>query len=238
VNQKEPTLNNDGALTAQQVMEYLKSHPDFFDQAPHLLSEINVPHPQSGQAISLVERQASVLRERIKSMELKLAELLRHGQENDAISASMQRWVRGLFLHADHASLPRFLADSLAHIFSVPLAGIGIWRPTSAMAAQGWAVSAIADYVEQIDNLRVPVCGPVSVSAAARLLPEAGRDAQSIAVLPLRVGAAPEAFGVLVLGSPDARRFAPDLGVAFLERISEIASAALSKCIDSHGANQ
>ena len=65
MNQKEPTLKNDGALTAQQVMEYLKSHPDFFDQAPHLLSEINVPHPQSGQAISLVERQASVLRERI-----------------------------------------------------------------------------------------------------------------------------------------------------------------------------
>jgi len=99
-------------------------------------------------------------------------------------------------------------------------------------------VRPTADYVEQIDGLRVPVCGPQSLSAAVRLLPEAGRDAQSIAVLPLRVGAAPEAFGVLVLGSPDPRRFAPDLGVAFLERISEIASAALSKCVEHNGQGQ
>jgi uncharacterized protein YigA (DUF484 family) len=71
----------------------------------------------------------------------------------------------------------------------------------------------------------------LSISPVARLLPEAGRDCQSMAVLPLRIGASPEAFGVVVLGSPDARRFAPDLGVAFLERISEIASAALSRVI-------
>ncbi|MBU3725535.1 MAG: DUF484 family protein [Burkholderiaceae bacterium] len=235
MNPKEPTLGVGTTLTAQQVMDYLKAHPDFFDHASHVLAEINVPHPQSGQAISLVERQATVLRERIKSMELKLAELLRHGQENDAISASVQRWVRGLFLHADGATLPRFLADSLAQVFSVPLVGIVIWRPMSAMAQQDWATNATADYVEQIDSLRTPVCGPTTISTATRILPEAGRDAQSVAILPLRVGAAPEAFGVLVMGSPDVRRFAPDLGVSFLERISEIASAALSRCIEPHG---
>jgi len=238
VNPKEPTLGDPAALTAEQVIQYLKSHPDFFDQAPQLLSEINVPHPQSGQAISLIERQASVLRDRIKSMELKLADLLRHGQENDAISASMQRWIGGLFLHPDPASLPRLLADSIGKIFSVPLVGIGLWRPAALLAGQDWVVSPSADYVEQMDGLRVPVCGPTSLSAAARLLPEAGRDAQSIAVLPLRVGAAPQAFGVLVFGSPDPRRFAPDLGVAFLERISEIASAALSKCVEHNGQGQ
>jgi uncharacterized protein YigA (DUF484 family) len=87
--------------------------------------------------------------------------------------------------------------------------------------------------VEQIDGLRLPVCGAANISSAVRLLAESGRDAQSIAVLPLRVGAAPDAFGVLVLGSSDARRFAPDLGVAFLERICEIASAALSPIVQS-----
>jgi uncharacterized protein YigA (DUF484 family) len=238
VNPKEPTLVDPAALTEEQVIGYLKAHPDFFEQAPHLLSEINVPHPQSGQAISLIERQATVLRDRIKSMELKLADLLRHGQENDAISACMQRWVRGLFLHADPASLPRVVVDSIGKIFAVPLVGIGVWRPAALLAGQDWVVSETADYVDQIDGLRLPICGPASLSGAARLLPEAGRDAQSIAVLPLRVGAAPEAFGVVVLGSSDPRRFAPDLGVAFLERISEIASAALSKCVEHHGQSQ
>jgi uncharacterized protein YigA (DUF484 family) len=229
VSQKEPTLGLSSApVTAEQVAEYLKRHPDFFNEAAHLLAEINVPHPQSGQAISLVERQAGVLRERIKTMELKLAELLRHGQENDAISASMQRWIRGLFLHANPATMPEFLADSLSQVFSVPQTAIVIWRPLADYAQASWVGSPTADYVESIDTMRAPVCGPAAISPVARLLPEAGRDCGSMAVLPLRIGAAPFAFGVLVLASPDARRFAPDLGVAFLERIAEIASAALS----------
>jgi uncharacterized protein YigA (DUF484 family) len=229
VSQKEPTLGLSSAtVTAEEVASYLKSHPDFFNEAAHLLSEINVPHPQSGQAISLVERQAGVLRDRIKTMELKLADLLRHGQENDAISASMQRWIRGLFLHANPATMPEFLADSLSQIFNVPQTAIVIWRPRAEYVQSNWVVAESTDYVESIHGMRVPVCGPAALSPVARLLPEAGRDCGSMAVLPLRVGAAPEAFGVLVLGSPDARRFAPDLGVAFLERIAEIASAALS----------
>jgi uncharacterized protein YigA (DUF484 family) len=231
VTQREPTLNLDGQLSAADVATYLKAHPDFFDQMPGVLADLNVPHPQSGQAISLLERQASVLRDRIKSMELKLAELLRNGQENDAISNSIQRWVRGLFLHTDGRTLPRFLVDSLGSTFSVPSVAISIWKPHEAWAQEDWVGSATADYVAQMDQLRAPLCGPLSISPVARLLPEAGRDCQSMAVVPLRVGASPEAFGVMVLGSPDARRFAPDLGVAFLERISEIASAALSRVI-------
>ncbi len=229
MSQKEPTLGPSSAtVTAEQVADYLKQHPDFFNEAAHLLADINVPHPQSGQAISLVERQAGVLRERIKSMELKLAELLRHGQENDAISASMQRWVRGLFLHANSMTMPQFLADSLSQMFNVPQTALVIWRPRAEFVQASWAVPPAADYVESIDAMRCPVCGPAAISPVARLLPEAGRDCGSMAVLPLRIGAAPEAFGVFVLASPDARRFAPDLGVAFLERIAEIASAALS----------
>lgn len=234
MTQKEPTLDLGSTLTAKQVVDYLRAHPDFFDHMPQVLSEINVPHPQSGQAISLVERQAAVLRERIKSMELKLAELIRHGQENDAISASIQRWVRGLFLHEDVRTLPRFLADSLGKTFSVPCVAISVWSADEAWADQDWVGPPAADYVQQIDHLKAPLCGPVSISSATRLLADAGRDCQSIALLPLREGASPHAFGVIVLGSPDVRRFTPDMGVAFLERISEIASAALSGVISKN----
>jgi uncharacterized protein len=229
VKPKEPVLGAIAQVTAQQVADYLNQHPDFFVAHAQLLSDLNVPHPQSGQAISLVERQASVLRERIKILELKLAELLRNAQENDAIAAAIQAWVRGLLLHQDNASLPQFLTDSLAKIFSIPLASIVIWQPAPEYAQADWVVEDSADYIPRIDQLMSPVCGLPSLSTAVRLLPEAGREAQSVAVIPLRVGAAPKAFGVLCLGSPDARRFAPDLGVAFLEHISEIASAALSR---------
>jgi uncharacterized protein YigA (DUF484 family) len=56
--------------------------------------------------------------------------------------------------------------------------------------------------------------------------------AASVALLPLRAGAINSpgaAFGMLVLASPDSQRFHSGMGTDFLERIAELASAALSR---------
>ena len=45
---------------AEQVAEFLNSHPDFFDDQAELLSQLRLPHP-SGTAVSLIERQIQVL---------------------------------------------------------------------------------------------------------------------------------------------------------------------------------
>jgi uncharacterized protein YigA (DUF484 family) len=50
---------------------------------------------------------------------------------------------------------------------------------------------------------------------------------QSIALLTLKKPDATESFGLLILGSPDAKRFSADLATDILERIGETASAAL-----------
>jgi uncharacterized protein len=235
VNPKEPTMNLPAVVQAQDVVDFLKAHPDFFVSHPQVLAEINVPHPQLGQAISLVERQAMILRERIKVMELKLAELLRHGQDNDAIAKSVQQWVRDLFLHHDTASLPVFLSESIRTIFSVPQAAIAIWKPAAEFSSASWVADPTAPYIEQIDQLKTPICGPASLSLAASLFAQPN-DIKSMALLPLRAAAAPGAFGVLLLGSDDAQRFSSQLGVVFLEQMSELASAALSLCAVTHPA--
>jgi uncharacterized protein YigA (DUF484 family) len=62
-------------------------------------------------------------------------------------------------------------------------------------------------------------------------LSDAG-TAMSIALVPLRPGGSPgagPAFGMLVLASPDPQRFEAGLATDFLERIAELASAALSR---------
>ena len=53
----------------------------------------------------------------------------------------------------------------------------------------------------------------------------------SLALIPLRHGSSTEAFGLLVLGSPDPTRFAADMGTEFLMRIGEVSSAGLSRLI-------
>ena len=52
---------------------------------------------------------------------------------------------------------------------------------------------------------------------------------RSLALIPLRADAEMAAFGLLVLASDDATRFAADMGTSFLERMGIYCSAALSR---------
>lgn len=222
----------DSSLGADDVARFLRDHPDFFAEHAELLGSITLPHPHGGRAISLQERQLEVLRERHRSLEMKLAELLRLGEENDAIGARLQKWTRDLLLADDPARLPQVVAEGLAETFSVPQVALRLWGLADAWSGLESAKPVPPDVVTLANSMTQPFCGPNSDFQAATWLPDGGRDTRSIALLPLRKGSDPKSFGLLVLGSADADRFRSGMGTSFLERIAEIASAALSRLVD------
>lgn len=210
------------------IANYLAGHPDFFDQHPELLAALQLPHPQNGQAISLVERQSLMLRERIKTLEARVADMVRNAQENDAISARLVAWSRALLLESEPAALPQTLVSSMKEVFSVPHCALRLWSVQPAYADLPCARPVAPDTVSLADSMRVPFCGSnVGFEAAGWF--EEGSNVQSLAMLPLRVGADAQSFGLLVLGSADKDRFHITMGTAFLERIAELASAALAR---------
>jgi uncharacterized protein YigA (DUF484 family) len=189
---------------------------------------MQLPHPHDGQAISLVERQSLMLRERIKSLESRVAEMVRHGQENDAISEKLTSWVRSLLSETDEAALPATLIVELKRIFEVPYAAVRLWDVKSVHASLECAQAVESDTITFANSMRVPFCGSnVGFAAASWLGPDG--LVRSLALLPLRVGAHPQTFGMIVLGSADPDRFHSSMGTAFLERIGELASAALAR---------
>lgn len=223
---------SDTAIDADAVARYLRDHPEFFDQHADLLGTITLPHPHGGRAISLQERQVEVLRERHRTLELKLAELIRIGEENDAIGSKLQKWTRQLLLAGDAGQLPDIVVDGLGTIFSVPQVAMRLWGLRDEWANLECAQPVPVDVITLANSMPQPFCGPNSDFQAATWLPEGGRDTRSIALLPLRKGIDPKAFGLLVLGSADADRFRSGMGTAYLERIAEMASAALSRLAD------
>ena len=62
-------------LRAEDVAEYLEQHPEFFVQHTLLLTQIQVPHPNSSGAIPLSQRQVLSLRDKNKALETKLGAL-------------------------------------------------------------------------------------------------------------------------------------------------------------------
>jgi uncharacterized protein len=219
----------DTALRSDDVARYLADHPDFFEQHPELLADIAIPHPQNGQAISLVERQSMILRGRIHALEARIAQMLRHGEENDAIADRMVQWSRALLAEADPARLPQCVVDELLRLYAVPFGAVRLWGVKPEFAHLPAAAPVSDDVKRLAASMVAPFCGSNVGFEPVRWL-EAGDGAvQSLAMLPLRVGASPEAFGLLVLGSPDKERFHITMGTAFLTRIGELASAAMAR---------
>ena len=56
------------------IVRFLRDHPDFFERHPELLADMLLPH-ETGSAVSLVERQVSVLREQWDDFKKKLQQL-------------------------------------------------------------------------------------------------------------------------------------------------------------------
>ncbi|MBA4266657.1 MAG: DUF484 domain-containing protein, partial [Comamonadaceae bacterium] len=81
-------------ITEDDIADYLSNTPDFFERHAGLLAAVQLTSPHGHRAVSLQERQAEMLREKIRGLELKAAEMIRHGQENTTIADKLQRWTR------------------------------------------------------------------------------------------------------------------------------------------------
>lgn len=218
-------------IDSSAVAEFLAGHPHFFEEHAELLVGLRLSTPLGGRTLSLQERQMEVLREKIKIMEMRMADLMRVGQENDAISDKFQHLTRALLLARNDADLPHVLVSQLQSTFSVPYATLRLWGVAETFAHAWFAQEVSADARIFSNGLNAPFCGLNNDFEAASWLDEAPL-VQSIAMLPLRVGAAPDAFGLLALGSADPGRFSGDMATDFLIRIAETSSAALTCLLD------
>ena len=218
-------------LDSNAVANFLSDNPHFFEEHSELLAKVKLTSPVVGRAVSLQERQMEVLREKIKALEIRMADLLRIAQENEAITQKFLTWTRTLLLARNDVDLPHALINGLQTIFSVPYATLRIWGVAEEFA-HTWFSAEVSDDAKIFCNgLTAPYCGPNQEFEVASWIDEA-ESIQSIAMLPLRADTTSEAFGLLVLGSPDPHRFATDMATDFLSKIGETASAAMTCLLD------
>lgn len=216
-------------MKPDDIAHYLAEHPDFFQQRPELLGVLDIPHPQNGHAISLVERQSLMLRERVRALETRLAELIRHGEENDVIVDKLVYWARSMLAQPEPAQLPATLVTELKSTFAVPFAAVRLWHVRDEYLTLDFARPVDLDAIRLAASMNAPFCGSNVGFDAAGWMSADPAMIKSLAMLPLRVGVGTEAFGMLVMGSPDKDRFQITMGTAFLARIAELASAALAR---------
>ena len=261
-------------ITEDDIVNFLVTSPDFFTRHAEMLSAVTIPGPHGSRAVSLQERQAEMLREKIKQLEHKMVDLVRNAHENAVIADKLEQWACRLLRTDEPAELPALIASELAARFDVPQVAIKLWDVDAPFADAPFAQGAGDDARIFASALAQPFCGTNPGFEVVDWLDEPAA-AVSLALIPLRfktraeralAGAAASdaplaadplaavrieptpaappdekaeasaqgltiepACGLLVLASSDAKRFQTGMGTEFLERLADLAGAALSR---------
>jgi hypothetical protein len=213
-------------LNPQAVADFLIQHPNFFNDFPGLLAELNIPHPHGTHAISMSERQLISMRDKVRMLENKLAELIQFGEENDGISDKLQALTLALLTTRTPQDMLVALALHLREGFAVPHHALRAWNlPSDSVPGLSDPVSQIAR--DAISAMAQPVCGVLAVDEAIDWFGEVSPHLRAFACIPLRVSANSMPLGLLVLASEEENRFYAGMGTLYLERLGQLISAAL-----------
>ena len=220
-------------ITEDEIANYLVHTPGFFERNAQLLASIQLTSPHGLRAVSLQERQMEMLRDKIKGLERRIMDMIRHSQENEAIADRLHRWVRAVLLSHDNATLADTVLDCLRHEFLIPQTAVRVWATPQQALCEGISELAVAQTVSDdaksfTSSLSQPYCGVNAGFEAGHWLDETA-GVTSLALIPLRHQG--ETFGLLVLGSPDPTRYSADMGVDFLQQVGDITSAALARLL-------
>lgn len=215
-------------LEPEQIEAWLREHPDFFEQHSDLLAELTLPH-ESGSAVSLVERQVAILRERNIDMRSRLSKLLDNARENDKLFDKSKRLVLSLLEGQDMGDIIDALHYSFDKDFNIHFTSvILIGNPDKVPSSQARVVS-IADAREYIGPLLKnsrAVCGTLGAREMQFLFGEHAQEIGSVATVPLVHGSA---FGLLTIGNRDPQYYRSSMGTLFLSYIAEVLNRLLPK---------
>ena len=220
-------------LSEQSVHTYLAAHPDFFERHSTLLSSLNLPHA-SGGAVSLVERQVSVLRQKDLKLERQLRELIEVARANDLLAAKIHELTMQLLAANDLHKTIAAIEEAMRSGFDADHAVLVLFG--DAEAFEDIDAGRFFRVIGKDDPALKPFgtflggtsarCGKIRDSQREFLFHGDADDIGSAALVPLGDGAE---LGFLAVGSVDSDRFHPGMSVDFLTRLGDLVAGSLKR---------
>jgi uncharacterized protein len=224
---RQPNAPLAAPVAAADVIDFLRANPNFLDQHPQLLSELNVPHG-SGSAVSLVERQVGVLREESARQKKQFEDVIHHARSNELLTRKIHILTLALMnavgLQAIFASLESglcedFGADRVAILVFAESAAVDGEALASFVGAHAPARTAFAPVI----GAHSSACGPLDAAQAALVFD--GAFTGSAVVMPLN-GRGWD--GVVVCASNDPTRYSADMGTELLDYLRDVATLVIT----------
>lgn len=207
------------ALTDDMVRAYLTLNDDFLQRNPDMLDCLHIPHA-SGSAVSLVEKQVTVLREKNVEMRHRLKALTATAKDNDILFEKSRKLVLSLLEADSLEALYNAYQRAMAGEFGVENSSMILFGDYLDVTDQ-CRVESGEDAKEQIGSLLrggKPVCGSLREEHLSYFFPAAG-VVGSAAVMPLDGDLK---LGLIAVGSSDPNHYNNTVGTLFLSQIADV----------------
>ncbi|MES2822613.1 MAG: DUF484 family protein [Pseudomonadota bacterium] len=215
-------------LDPEHVAAFLQQNPHFFEAHQDLLTELSLPH-ESGGAVSLIERQVAVLRERNMDMRHRLSKLLDNARENDKLFDKTKRLVLTLVEGQDMGDVIDALFYCFDKEFNIQFTTLYLFGNVDKIPSSQAQVVPLAEARQHVGTLlksNRAICGALNQKELQFLFGKHANDIGSVAVVPLTHGAV---FGVLAIGNRDPNYYRSSMGTLFLGYIAEVLNRILPK---------
>jgi uncharacterized protein len=221
---------NEPQLTDDDIAGWLHSNPDFFSRNPELLAGLRVPH-DSGGAVSLIERQIDLLREKNHTADARFNELVNIARANGQLADRIHHFTRRLMRAATRRAILMQIDQGLREDFDVSQSVLVLFGGNADFTGLRFVRHVPRDdnNLTSFDSLfssGKPRCGQVRDTQREFLFGADAAVVGSVALVPLGADAP---VGVLALASDSNQRFHPGMSTDFLARLGEIVSDALAR---------
>ena len=215
--------------TDLELISLIRENADILQRHPELLAVLEVPH-ETGKAVSLIERQVGVLREKIQQQDDRLCELMDVARDNERLAQSRHGLALNLLSSHDLDDVVSTVLDVLSNQLAADFAVVKLFSDDQSRIdlSSGLFVDASDEALNAFKTMlehKNTVCGKATKEQKNFLFGEIADSIRSVAIIPLVAGAN---LGLIGLGSNDVNRFNPSMGTDFLAQIGELISASLA----------
>lgn len=215
----------------REVVRYLRDNPDFFERHLDLLADILLPH-ETGRAVSLVERQVSVLREQRDEQRNKLKLLIQTARKNETLNNHINALMLALLDATSLQEILEIIQTRLADDFDAETVVVRLFNTGHPYLAElpelvDWSEPVMGAF-EKVIKGRKPVCGALKPGQLDALFNDDAGQIHSAALVPLVANEeSGKCYGLLAIGSRDRNRFRADMGIVFLSQLGKVLSRVL-----------
>lgn len=223
----------DQPLTAERVANWLRLHPDYFDQHPELLTTLHLRHDTG--AVSLIERQVSQLRRRNDELEERLAELVAIADDNDRLFGQLRQIILSTLDSSSLTQLGTRLFNNLHAPFQVQQVALISFHAAVSAPWQHIDRQTFEQHLPGLMRHQRALVGKWRRDELRFLFGEIGLTLSSAALIPLVDGNQP--LGVIGLGSTTPSHFRSSMDTLFISHLGDVVARLKAALLRQSGGN-